>query len=78
MSNINSRSSRLHHMNNVSEQITASKLEHFPITFFAMSMGITGLTLMWEKASTVFGAPAIIGQLLLTLTTCLFLILVFS
>ncbi|UTW03810.1 SLAC1 anion channel family protein [Amphritea atlantica] len=63
-------------MNNVSEQITASKLEHFPITFFAMSMGITGLTLMWEKASTVFGAPAIIGQLLLTLTTCLFLILV--
>ncbi|SEQ62770.1 tellurite resistance protein [Amphritea atlantica] len=62
-------------MNNLSEQTSASRLEHFPITFFAMIMGMTGLTLVWEKASKVFAAPAIIGQLLLTLTACLFLIL---
>ncbi len=62
-------------MSNLSEQFAASKLEHFPVTFFAMIMGMTGLALVWEKASIVFGAPAIVGHLLLTLTACLFVIL---
>ncbi|WP_417223957.1 SLAC1 anion channel family protein [Amphritea sp.] len=62
-------------MSNVLEQTAASKLQHFPITFFAMIMGMTGLTLVWEKASSVFSTPPIIGHILLTLTACLFLIL---
>ncbi|WP_428033194.1 SLAC1 anion channel family protein [Amphritea sp.] len=62
-------------MSNLPEQTSASKLEHFPITFFAMIMGMTGLTLVWEKASAVFAAPPVIGHILLTLTACLFLIL---
>lgn len=63
-------------MSNLSEPTPVSKLEHFPITFFAMIMGMTGLTLVWEKASSVFGAPPIIGHILLILTACLFSILV--
>lgn len=63
-------------MSELSEQTSASKLEHFPITFFAMIMGMTGLTLAWEKATSVFSAPPIISHILLTLTACLFLIIV--
>ena len=63
-------------MSDLSKQSSASKLAHFPITFFAMIMGMSGLTLVWEKASLVFAAPPIIGHILLTLTACLFLILV--
>ncbi|BBB25327.1 SLAC1 anion channel family protein [Amphritea japonica] len=63
-------------MSELSEQTSASKLEHFPITFFAMIMGMTGLTLAWEKAVSVFSAPPIISHVLLTLTACLFLIIV--
>ncbi|MDO6562835.1 SLAC1 anion channel family protein [Amphritea sp. 1_MG-2023] len=62
-------------MNNLPKQTAASRLQHFPITFFAMIMGLTGLTLVWEKASHLFAVPGIIGHTLLTLTACLFLIL---
>nr|WP_320136875.1 SLAC1 anion channel family protein [uncultured Amphritea sp.] len=62
-------------MSNQLEQTSASKLQHFPITFFAMIMGMTGLTLVWEKASHVFSTPPIIGHVLLIVTACLFLIL---
>lgn len=62
-------------MSNLSERTAASRLQHFPITFFAMIMGMTGLTLVWQKASSMFLLPVIIGDLLLILTACLFLIL---
>lgn len=52
----------------------ASKLTYFPITFFAMIMGMTGLTLTWQKASHLLNLPEIISNLLLILTACLFLI----
>ena len=38
-------------MNQRSGTNTASSLEHFPVTFFAMIMGMTGLTLAWKKGS---------------------------
>lgn len=63
-------------MSELPEQTSVSKLEHFPITFFAMIMGMTGLTLAWEKAISVFSAPPIINHILMTLTACLFLIIV--
>lgn len=63
-------------MSNLPDQTSVLKLEYFPVTFFSMIMGMTGLTLVWEKAVSVFAAPPIIGHILLTLTACLFLILV--
>lgn len=32
-----------------------SRLEHFPAAFFAMIMGLAGLTIGWEKAQSVLG-----------------------
>ena len=39
---------------------THSCLEHFPIAFFSTVMGLAGLTLAWQKAHAVLGAPPII------------------
>ncbi len=33
---------------------TDSRLEHFPISYFAMVMGMSGLTIAWEKAHSLF------------------------
>jgi len=51
----------------------ASKLQHFPIAFFAMIMGTTGLTLAWQKAAEVLQLPALVSQVMLILVACLFL-----
>ena len=34
-----------------------SRLEHFPISFFAMIMGLTGLAIAWEKAQATLHLP---------------------
>jgi tellurite resistance protein len=34
---------------------SGSRLEYFPISFFAMVMGLSGLTIGWEKAQQVLG-----------------------
>ncbi|MCV6590211.1 MAG: SLAC1 anion channel family protein [Marinobacterium sp.] len=49
-----------------------ARLEHFPVAFFAMIMGTTGLTLVWQKATHVLQMPAFISQLLLALVAVLF------
>lgn len=51
----------------------SSKLQHFPIAFFAMIMGTTGLTLAWQKAAEVLQLPALVSQVMLILVACLFL-----
>ncbi len=43
---------------------TFNRLEHFPVSFFAMIMGLTGLTLGWHKASEALGWPMIPGHVL--------------
>jgi len=53
-----------------------AKLEHFPVSFFAMIMGTTGLTLVWQKAATVLHMPAFISQLLLLMVAGLFIAIV--
>lgn len=55
-----------------------SKLEHFPVATFATIMGSVGLTLVWQRASVVFGLPLIISEFLLTVTCALLLLLGFS
>jgi len=53
-----------------------ARLEHFPVSFFAMIMGTTGLTLVWQKATHVLAMPALISQLLLALVAILFVAVV--
>ena len=38
------------------------RLEHFPISFFAMIMGLSGLTLAWRKGSEVMGLSSMISD----------------
>ncbi|MCB1769138.1 MAG: SLAC1 anion channel family protein [Candidatus Competibacteraceae bacterium] len=52
-----------------------SCLEHFPIAFFSTVMGLAGLTLAWQKAHTVLGAPPIISAGLRGIVSVLFVIL---
>lgn len=49
-----------------------SRLEHFPISFFAIVMGLSGLTLAWDKAATTLDQPMIVGQVLLAMVVLVF------
>ncbi len=53
----------------------ASRLEHFPISFFAMVMGLSGLTIAWEKAQHVFQVDLKITPVLVGVTTLVFVAL---
>jgi len=52
-----------------------SRLKHFPIAFFAMVMGLAGLTIAWEKAQVSLGLPFRLEAALLPLTALVFLLL---
>lgn len=52
-----------------------ARLNHFPVSFFAMVMGLSGLTLAWEKAHQVLQMPAYVAEALLLFTAGLFLLL---
>ncbi len=62
-------------MENSSQPLNESKLQHFPIAFFAMVMGCTGLALDWKKAIQVLGTPTWVAHALLILSGMLFLII---
>lgn len=49
------------------------RLPHFPVTFFAVVMGLAGTSLGWTRASQILGAPAVIGQALLWFALITFL-----
>jgi tellurite resistance protein len=51
---------------------TESRLAHFPAAFFAMVMGLAGLTIGWEKAAAVVGVPFPFVPWLIGFTTLLF------
>lgn len=54
-----------------------SKLKHFPISFFTTVMGLSGLTIAWEKAEHIFAFSFSISGYLLILTSIVFIFLVF-
>ncbi|MGV6818734.1 MAG: SLAC1 anion channel family protein [Thiotrichales bacterium] len=58
------------------EEQKTSRLQFFPITFFATVMGMAGLTIAWEKAQHVFQADLGLTVPLVGATTGLFVILV--
>lgn len=49
-----------------------SRLAFFPISFFAMVMGLSGLTIAWEKAQHVFHMDLGISPFLVGLTAAIF------
>jgi tellurite resistance protein len=51
------------------------RLPNFPISFFAMVMGLTGLTIAWEKAQHVFGIDLNINPWLAGASTAVFVLL---
>lgn len=51
-----------------------NRLKFFPIMMFAIVMGLSGLTIMYQKAALWLNFPTLIGTCLMSLTTLVFLI----
>ncbi len=50
-------------------------LAFFPVTLFATVMGLTGMTLSWQKAAYSLGVNPLVGQVLLIVAACVLLII---
>ncbi len=57
------------------EQASPTRLENFPISFFAMVMGLAGLTIAWEKAQHLVAFDLHINSVLVALTLLVFVVL---
>jgi len=57
------------------EEIFSPRLKFFPIMLFAVIMGFSGLTIVFQKASIVFGFPSFIGLGLSFLDVLLFTVI---
>ena len=56
------------------EVVKLNRLKFFPIMMFAIIMGLSGLTIVYEKAHEMFGVPSFIGNSLLILDSAIFTI----
>ncbi|WP_263832363.1 SLAC1 anion channel family protein [Sulfurospirillum oryzae] len=56
--------------------ITSSRIQNFPIMMFAIVMGLSGLTIVYQKATLWLGFPNIIAASLVLLVTIVFIIIV--
>ena len=52
-----------------------SRLAHLPVSFFSTVMGMTGLTIAWQKAHPALGASDLVWQGLAALSSALFVAL---
>jgi tellurite resistance protein len=52
-----------------------TRLANFPISFFAVVMGLAGLTIAWEKALHMLGVTAPVGTALVAVTATTFVVL---
>ena len=52
-----------------------SRLAHLPVSFFSTVMGMTGLTIAWQKAHPALGASDLVWQGLAVLSSALFVAL---
>ena len=59
----------------MSEPTADPRLRHFPVSFFAMVMGLTGLAIAWHKAQAAFALPVDLATPILTLAGGLFCVL---
>ena len=55
------------------QKVELNRLKNFPIMMFAIIMGLSGLSIVYEKAHEVFGLPSFIGMGLVFFTTLMFL-----
>ena len=53
----------------------SSRLKNFPVSWFAMIMGMAGFTIAWSRAEHVFGLGFAISPILLPITAALFVLL---
>lgn len=52
-----------------------NKIKFFPIMMYAIVMGMSGLTIMYQKASLWLSVPSFIGIVLMLITTALFCVI---
>lgn len=52
-----------------------SRLQHFPISWFAVVMGLAGFTIAWHRAETLLELPGPVSPWLLGITIALFAVL---
>ena len=62
-------------MTEVATPQSHARLQHFPVAWFAMIMGLTGLTLAWHKAEGILNLSIAPSPWLLLLATGLFVLL---
>jgi tellurite resistance protein len=62
----------------MNEQISVSRLQYFPIPFFAVIMGLSGLTIVYQKAHEVLGLSSIFGNILAFIDVSLFVVIFFT
>lgn len=51
------------------------RLKFFPVSFFALTMGLSGLTLAWRKGAELLGTTGLVSHLLGLLTLAVFAVL---
>ena len=61
--------------NDILKNTNLSKLANFPIVFFAVTMGLSGLALAYERLNLLFDISQILGELLKWLTAALFIVI---
>ena len=59
------------------QQAEENRLKYFPIMMFAIVMGLSGLTIVYQKAGEILGFSHSIGNYLLYLDSAMFLIILF-
>jgi tellurite resistance protein len=62
-------------MPSMPESSADPRLSHFPVSFFAVVMGLTGLAIAWHKAQMVFALPIDLGTPILILAAGTFCVL---
>jgi tellurite resistance protein len=56
------------------QSVPAPTLQHFPLSFFAVVMGLAGLALAWLRAHAVLAAPVLIGQVLVVTAAAVYVV----
>jgi tellurite resistance protein len=66
---------KLDNTESVIKSIPLNRLKFFPITLFAITMGLSGLTIVYQKLHEIVGISAIFGQILAYTTLIIFIVL---
>ncbi|MCG6898240.1 MAG: SLAC1 anion channel family protein [Thiocapsa sp.] len=62
----------------MSHTTEAPRLKYLPVAFFAMVMGLAGLSIAWHKAASRLGLPGVIAEAILAFAALVFLTLLIS